>query len=225
MAKHARTAGKNVIRLRTSAGRQEAQRSRIVPPIVPRLAPALAHEIQSACSPPSTAPQPPAEAVGLFQTGMEALQRHEFSVAATGFQTLLRRFPAERALVDRARLYLELAEREQRREPAPTTAEERLTAATAALNVGDDSRAESFVRDVLSEEPVNDLALYLSAAIDARRGRSEEALEWLRQAISVSPDVAAQAALDPDFEPLHDSVGFQHLTRTTAPRRIRRIRR
>jgi predicted Zn-dependent protease len=158
---------------------------------------------------------------------MEALQGRRYTAAAEAFNALVTQFPAERALLDRARVYLDVCERElSRRAAQPTTPEERLTAATAALNDGDETRAERFVQSVLAEEPGQDLALYLSAAIHARRGRRNEALAGLRQALALRPDVAAQATLDPDFNSLHDSEAFQALTTPTAalPRRARRIR-
>jgi Tfp pilus assembly protein PilF len=151
--------------------------------------------------------------VSLFQAGMEALQRHEYRASRDLFRSLIADFPSERALLDRARVYSDLCERELRRRPAqPQTAEECLTMATAALNNGDEARAESFVAAVLSEHPEQDLALYLSAAIHARRGQHEEALAQLRQAIAVSPDVAAQATLDSDFDALHTSEAFLAMT-------------
>jgi tetratricopeptide (TPR) repeat protein len=158
---------------------------------------------------------------------MEALQGRRYTAAAEAFNVLVTRFPAERALLDRARVYLDVCERELRRRPAqPTTPEERLTAATAALNDGDEARAERFVQLVLAEQPEQDLALYLSAAIHARRGRRDEALAGLRLALALRPDAAAQATLDPDFDSLHDSAAFHVLTTPTAalPRRARRMR-
>ena len=158
---------------------------------------------------------------------MEALQRRHYTDAGDAFRMLVSRFPAERALLDRARVYLDVCERELGRRPVqPTTAEERLTAATAALNNGDENRAERLVQAVLAEHPEQDLALYLSAAIHARRGRRDDALAQLRHAIALSPDAAAQATLDPDFDLLHDSEAFHALTtpRTRLPRRARRMR-
>jgi len=173
---------------------------------------------------PPAAPQPPAEAVSLFEKGMEALQRHDYRDASDAFHKVVSGFPGERALLDRARVYLNLCERERRRRAAtPTTPEEHLTAATAALNNGDESSAERLVHAVLSEHPEQDLALYLSAAIHARRGRRDDALEQLRHVIELSPDAAAQAVLDPDFDSLHDIEAFQLLTdaAANAPRRRR----
>jgi predicted Zn-dependent protease len=158
---------------------------------------------------------------------MEALQGHRYTDAAAAFTTLVTGFPTERALLDRARVYLDLCDRELRRRPSqPTTPEERLTAATAALNDGDETRAERFLQAVLAEQPEQDLALYLSAAIHARRGRRDEALAGLRHAFALRPDLAAQATLDPDFDSLHDSEDFHALITPTAalPRRARRMR-
>ena len=164
-------------------------------------------------TPPLPPPAAPAhEAVMLFQRGMEALQRHAYADAAPAFQAILMGFPAERALGDRARVYLELCEREQRRRPAPPrTIEERLTAATAALNNGDDAQAEELSRSVLGDDPRHDLALYLLAAIHARRGAIEEAIALLGKVIAISPEASAQARQDEDFLPLHDEDAFWKL--------------
>ncbi|MEO8481802.1 MAG: tetratricopeptide repeat protein [Acidobacteriota bacterium] len=143
---------------------------------------------------------------------MEALQRHRYAAAAAAFRSLLDDFPAERALLDRARVYLELCERELRSQPQkPTTAEERVTAATAALNDGRDDEAEQLAHSVLDDAPDHDLALYLLAAVHARRGEAGVALEWLARALEVSPDVSAQARHDVDFKSLRDLADFRQL--------------
>jgi hypothetical protein len=100
---------------------------------------------------------------------MEALQRHAYTEAAPAFQAIVMGYPAERALLDRARVYLGICERESKKRPAsangPLTLEERLTAATAALNNGEDLQAEELARSVLGDDPKHDLALYLLAAV------------------------------------------------------------
>ena len=158
---------------------------------------------------------------------MESLQRHHYQQAAAAFRDLFEHFPEERALLERAKVYLDLCERELRRKPAnPQTAEERLTSATAALNDGDDARAEHLAKSVLNQEPDHDLALYLLAAVDARRGNTESAMAKLRQAIAISPEVSAQARHDSDFDALHDLPEFHELTEQSpsSPRRPRRGR-
>lgn len=166
----------------------------------------------------------------MFETAIAALQRHRYSEAAQQFRSLLSRFPGERALLDRARAYLDHCDRELARQPAPPeTIEERLTAATAALNNDDDARAEALARAVLSEEPRQDLGLYLMAAIAARRGSADAALSYLERAIAVSPEASAQARFDDDFVSLRSSETFKRLTEpphhaTPSGRRQRRSR-
>ena len=166
---------------------------------------------------PLVAPTPPArEAVLLFQRGMEALQRHAYTEAAPAFQAIVMGFPAERALLDRARVYLGICERESTKRPAsangPLTLEERLTAATAALNNGEDHQAEELARSVLGDDPKHDLALYLLAAVHARRGNCADALDLLAKVIAISPEASTQARSDEDFTSLHENDAFWRLT-------------
>ena len=158
-------------------------------------------------------PSPPSEALALFQRGMEALQRHAYADAATAFDAVVLGFPHERGLLDRAKVYLGLCARESaRRPPAPKTIEERLTAATAALNNDDDAAAEELARNVLGDDPKHDLALYLLAAVFARRGATADALDFLGRAIALCPEASAQARTDDDFTALHDEDAFWTLT-------------
>jgi tetratricopeptide (TPR) repeat protein len=155
----------------------------------------------------------PPEALALFQRAMEALQRHAYGEASTAFEAIILGYPQERGLLDRARVYLELCARESARRPAaPRTIEERLTAATAALNNDDDAGAEGLARSVLGDDPKHDLALYLLAAVFARRGATVEALDFLGRAIAESPEASAQARTDDDFTSLHEEDAFWTLT-------------
>lgn len=178
-------------------------------------------------APPPPQPQPAAEAVSLFQHGMEAMQRHAYRDAARAFQGILMGFPGERALAERARVYLALCEREVDRRPVnPRTLEERLTAATAALNNGEDAEAEELARSVLGDDPKHDLALYLLAAVHARRGDNVEALSLLAKVMAISPEASAQARADDDFADLHDMDDFRALTEPPSfPTHSRRTRR
>jgi hypothetical protein len=173
-------------------------------------------------------PAPATAALVLFQRGMEALQRHAYGEAATAFDAVVMGFPQERGLLDRARVYLELCTRESARRPAaPKTIEERLTAATAALNNDDDASAEELARSVLGDEPKHDLALYLLATVFARRGSTADALDFLGRAIALSPEASAQARTDDDFTSLHDEDAFWTLTEppiVPAGTRRRRVR-
>jgi len=158
------------------------------------------------------------------------MQRHAYADASRAFQGVLMGFPAERALTERAKVYLALCERELDKRPAaPRTIEERLTAATAALNNDNDAAAEELARGVLGDEPRHDLALYLLAAIHARRGDQDEALALLAKVLAITPEASAQARADADFDGLHELEAFRALTEppgpsAAEPRRGRRSR-
>lgn len=163
----------------------------------------------------AAAPPPPAassEALEEFEVAMTALQRHDYQKARTSFRRLLDSFPSERALLERVRVFLDLCERELRHTvAAPSTIEERLTLATAALNDGDDGTAERLAQEVLGVSPDHDLALYIVAAVRSRGGDPEAALEYLRHAVEVSPDISAQARHDTDFLALREVPEFRAL--------------
>lgn len=213
-------------RAKSQAGRPDRGRRPERRPSPPSAPPAPAGRRPAPLPPPA---QPPAEAVHSFETAMQALQRHQYSQAAELFRSLISQYPTERALLDRSRVYLGICERELARRPAePATVEERVTSATAALNNGDETGAERLARSVLADDPRHDLALYLMAAIEARRGAIDGALSYLREAIDVSPEASAQARHDPDFEGLRHTDAFRALTEppphSPHPRRPRRGR-
>src|SRR5688500_13382201 len=161
---------------------------------------------------PVAAETPLRAALSEFEAALRSMQQHEYQKAAARFRSLLTSFPAERPLMDRVRVYLDLCERELRRKPAPPEKiEERLTSATAALNNGEEQTAEKLVKAVLKESPDHDLALYLLAAVRARLGDPDGALDLLRKAVQISPDISAQARHDADFEPLRRFAEFQQL--------------
>jgi hypothetical protein len=191
--------------------------------VKPKVAKSAAKRAPAAAARNRDVAGPPREAVALLDSGMRALQGHDYKAAAQWFRTILASEEGDRALNDRARVYLEVCLRELQKKPSePTTIEDRLTEATAALNVGDENRAERLARLVVMEDSHQDLAHYLLAAVEARRGNTQRALASLEQAIALRPDVSAQALHDEDFERLRDSEVFQRLTEATGGRPARR---
>jgi tetratricopeptide (TPR) repeat protein len=94
----------------------------------------------------------------------------------------------------------------------PRRLKKRLTAATAALNNGNDADAAELARSVLGDDPKHDLALYLLAAIQARKGDHDEALSLLAKVLAITPEASAQARADADFAGLHELEAFWTLT-------------
>lgn len=157
---------------------------------------------------PVAAPVPRAghaEAVALYEEGVAALQSHEFSRASTLFRSVLSRYPEERELHDRVRLYLNVCERHMTpRAASPSTPEERVFAATLAVNAANYGEAIEHLRTALSEAPDHDHALYMLASVLALREQLNEAVQLLLRAIDLNPDNRNLARHDPDLAVLRE---------------------
>jgi outer membrane protein assembly factor BamD (BamD/ComL family) len=149
-------------------------------------------------------------AVALYEQGLEALQRHAYPEATRLLESVLRQYPEERELHERVRLYLNICQRQAtQREAAPQTIDERLYAATLAINGGQYDKAIAHLRLVRDEDPDNDHAIYMLAVAHAQRGEHAEAVAHLERAIALNPENRALARNDPDLEPLRGDDAFR----------------
>jgi tetratricopeptide (TPR) repeat protein len=164
------------------------------------------------------------EAVALYERGLEALQRHAYAEAMNLLESVLRQYPEEKELHERVRLYLNICQRQAtQREDAPQTIDERLYAATLAINGGQYDQALAHLRLVRDEDPDNDHALYMLAVAHAQRDEHAEAVAHLERAIALNPENRALARHDPDLEPLRDDDAFRTaLEAPSLPRADRR---
>jgi tetratricopeptide (TPR) repeat protein len=150
------------------------------------------------------------EAVAVYERGLEALQSHDYGRAAELFESVLLQFPEEKELLERVRLYLNICRRQVApREGAPQTLDERLYAATLAINGGHYDQAIAHLRLVRDEDPDNDHAIYMLAVAHAQRDEHAEAVAHLERAIALNPENRALARTDPDLEPLRDDEAFR----------------
>jgi predicted Zn-dependent protease len=185
-------------------------RSRPQPRLSPATEPVSAPE-GVAWIPMGATKQPTPDAVTTFGRAMASLQQRDYRGALAHFEDLLQRFPNEWTLLDRVRVYAAACQRALGQDHPPTTVEERLTAATAALNDGQNQRAAQLISQVVDEAPGHELGFYLLAVVHARRGAPAEALDALTRAVALSPEVLAQARHDEDFESLRGHEAFERL--------------
>jgi len=165
-------------------------------------------------------PKKPAyyEAIAAYETGVRALQRHDFSGAAGHFRTVIQQHPEERELVERATLYLRVCERETvNRAAGPRTPGERIYAATVALNAGNAEAALAHLRQALADDPENDHGNYIMAVALTERGELIDAVSHLRQAIALNPDNRSLARQDPDLALLRESAAGRELLASHIP--------
>lgn len=151
------------------------------------------------------------KAVELYERALEALQRRDLRVAANRFKKVIREFPAERELHERSRRYLEVCERHLAPAPAPKTLEERVYAATLALNAGSEQEALRLLESALAEAPDSEQVQYMLAVARAAAGDQSTAVTHLHRAIELNPDNRFLARHEPSFEALHDHETFQQM--------------
>jgi len=214
--------------VRPSAARASAKRpiSNKRPIAKPRPAKAAAPEV--VLPPPPVPPRKPGfyEAVAIYERGVQGLQRHDFVGAAELFRTVIDKYPEERELLERARLYLRVCERETaRNSPPPETPAEQVYAATVALNAGDHATALHHLQQALQADPENDHAHYMMSTALSLRGRRDEALDHLQRAIELNPENRAQARQDPDLDNIRDLDGFRGVIDAAPSSGRRRVRR
>jgi len=165
----------------------------------------------------------------LYETGVRALQKHDFDGAATSFRAVVQRYPEERELLERARLYLRVCERETAQRPAgPQSAQERIYAATMALNAGDSETALSHLQRAIAQDPNSDHAHYILAVALSVGARKDDAVRHLKRAVELNPENRSLALQDEDLEALRDHEEFRAVLdgpSEGAQRRRARIRR
>jgi tetratricopeptide (TPR) repeat protein len=164
------------------------------------------------------------EAVALYERGLQALQQRRYAEAAGVLRSVLTQYPDEKELHERVRLYLKVCERQTVPEPpAPKTAEERVYAATVAINSGAYDEGVRQLEAVERAEPDNDHAHYMLAVAHSLRGDRGRALHHLQRAVALNAENRELARRDADLETLREADGFREALAT--PSQGRRDRR
>lgn len=81
-------------------------------------------------------------------------------------------------------------------------------AAKPLADAGDPGAAADVLTEALSERPGNPHVLYNLACFEALAGRREAALEHVRAAVELAPQMGVWAADDSDFDAIRDDPGF-----------------
>jgi len=156
-----------------------------------------------------------ARAVRLYEKGLRALQRNNYDGAAAIFQQILEKFSEERELCERAQLYLNVCERGTGAQAiSPKSIDERILAATVALNHRDVDRVLSLLQTVPLSHPKQDHVQYMLALVHALRDDSEMAIEHLGKAVALNPDNRVQAKQEPDFDSIRKTQAFIDVLKT-----------
>lgn len=143
------------------------------------------------------------QAVASYEAGLVALQARRYADAVDAFRRVLTQYPEEKELGERVRVYLSACERQLAAHSSePKNLEERLYAATLALNAGDVDNAVRHLEAVVAEDGDHDGALYMLGVGYALRDDVGTAWRYLRRAIECNPANRLVALQDEDLERL-----------------------
>ena len=154
-----------------------------------------------------------ARALGIYAAGVTAVQKRKFSIAAKALNKIIDDYPEERELLERAKLYLAVCDRELKPVVSePTSLDERIYAATVSLNAGAVKAAIEHLNAVASEKPTDANVHYMLAVAHALSGDADTSVTHLERAITLNPDNRLLARQEPDFENIRENDRFRDLT-------------
>ena len=151
------------------------------------------------------------KAVSLYEKALDFLQRRNFGRAANQFEKLVNEFPEEIDLNERSQRYLQVCGRQQIEVLAPNTVEERVYAATLALNAGDEQGALNQLEAAEADAAEREEVQYLLAVVHATSGNKEAAVNYLRQAIELNPDNRFLARHEASFDAFEEDDVVQQM--------------
>ena len=140
---------------------------------------------------------------------MKALQAQQYPAASQLLQSVIDNFPDEKELHERARLYLKvIARRVVPPDSTPRTFDERVYAATLAVNSGRHDEGLRLLLALAAEAPENDYLHYMLAVVETNRGDVTAALRHIERAVSLNAENRYTALQDSDLEQLRDDPAF-----------------
>ncbi len=150
------------------------------------------------------------DAVGIYEQGLQALQKRDYARAAELLSSVLDRYPEEKELHDRIRIYLNVCERQAvPPDRTPKSVEERVYAATLSTNAGDYDGSLAELERLAVEAPDNDHVHYMLAVVHTLRGEMAAAIPHLQRAVELNGDNRFLAFQDADLEVLRQDPVFQ----------------
>ena len=154
------------------------------------------------------------QALGVYERAVTALQQRRYKQAAAHFRKVIDNFPDEPELHERSRRYLAACERASQPSPTPETVEDRLYAATLALNSGLQDEALQYLTVCARERPDSDHVQYMLAVARADAGDLSSAASHLLRAVELNSDNRFLARNEPSFDRLRADAAVQKALET-----------
>ena len=147
------------------------------------------------------------------------LQQRQFAKAAELLKSVVDNYPDEKEMQERARVYFSICERQAAKaNHPPRSFEERVNAATVALNRGAFDEGLALLRKLEADHGSSDHVHYMLCVVYTFTGDIPSALRHLQRSVQLNHENRYLASQDADLEALRQDVGFAAAIEIAAPR-------
>lgn len=156
------------------------------------------------------------KALAAFGLAMKDFHKGVLDKAVVGLKAFVEKFPEERELVDRAQIYLSIAQKRPRKETVHLKDfEDHYNYAVYKMNSGDREGALKILEKALEFKKDEAKVHYLIADVLCLLGRADEGLEALKKAVQKDKLFGVLAQNESDFAPLWEDKRFKLVTRVS----------
>ena len=152
------------------------------------------------------------KALTAYGEAMKSFHQGKNDRAEEHLLAFLEKFPQERELADRARLYLKICQErigKSRERMMLKTEEDYFYYSVYKMNQGDYEGAAKLMEKARDLAPKDGRTLYLSSVLACIMGQTEDCLEYLKKAVHADKLYAILAQNEADFEPLWEDKKFK----------------
>jgi len=154
-------------------------------------------------------------ALAAYGQAMKEFHKGDLEKAAVLLRAFLEKYPEERELVDRARLYFAISQKRPKKEILHLkNFEDHYYYGVYKMNAGDREGALKILEKALDFKTEEARIHYLIADVHCQMGKTDECLDFLKKAIQKDSLFAILAQNESDFQPLWEDKRFKVLTRS-----------
>jgi tetratricopeptide (TPR) repeat protein len=156
------------------------------------------------------------KALNSYGDAMKSFHQGKNDRAEELLQSFLEKYPQERELSDRARIYLKICQERIGKSRERTTLkseDDYFYYSVYKINQGDLEGAAKLLEKARDMAPRDGRAYYLSAEVACLLAQTEESLEFLKKAVHLNKVYGVLAQNEADFQPLWDDKKFRVITK------------
>lgn len=156
------------------------------------------------------------KAIAAYEEAMREFHKGKMDRAKELLRTFLEKHGSEKELVDRAQIYLRIAEKYGKKETVLLkTPEDYIQYSVFRINSGDYPEALKLLEKALEMNADEGRVYYLMADAYVLFGKPDEAMECLKKAFQKDKVYKTMAQNEVDFKPLWDDKKFKLIARMT----------